>query len=538
MKIFRNGLAVALILLALGCSFFEGDSDSDSEINDDLSLVIPDALLVDSKGSKKINLKLNLQSQSDLYFVFTNANAAARVDAEDYSVSSSDIAFSQNLNLLMSKSSAGFRSNFVDPVLPAVGKLSKADRKLAKNILKSSVMASASVGEFEKFWEVAEGVRQVASHCRKIVSNVTTKFGQKTLNIWVADNCWHSGGSKPKLITQDMVDTMAEKFLKSGENNDIYDWVTNICGKEWGEHKYSNLIGDNQPIDILLCDIEDDNETTGGVLGYFWSGNCFTTATETYSNQRVMFYIDALIYANADDGDSGWKVDDPYPREMISTLAHEFQHMINFYQLVVLRDVYEATWLNEMLSMSIEDLVAYNIYGNYYSSPYYSRFVELNENDDYSLGRWESDTRYYAINYGFGSYLLRQFDGANFVKEIYDQGKSSTDAIEQATGGNFVTLMRNWAAAYLLSDKSVSSGDFDYNADTTSSLNGVDYSLVNIDAYAFQNSEPKVFSLNDIEYIKPLANKYYLVKEGLPAGSYSFEIMMQDEDLRLTVVAK
>ena len=70
---------------------------------------------------------------------------------------------------------------------------------------------------------------------RKVVSRYLNKLGIKTLNIWVSDDSFDSGSgcSKARCVTQDMVDALADYFLVSGLDNDIYDWVTNIYGEEW-----------------------------------------------------------------------------------------------------------------------------------------------------------------------------------------------------------------------------------------------------------------------------------------------------------------
>ena len=119
-----------------------------------------------------------------------------------------------------------------------------------------------------------------------------------------------------------------------------------------------NLIPKNDEITILLTDIDEDNSANGGVVGFFWSKDNFLATTVAGSNERVMFYIDSVMFAN---GDNGWDIDDYWPKELISTLAHEFQHMINFYQKYILLDTDTDTWINEMLSESTEDLVATKI---------------------------------------------------------------------------------------------------------------------------------------------------------------------------------
>ena len=198
----------------------------------------------------------------------------------------------------------------------------------------------------------------VPATCRKVVNGVSVAGGgTRTLNIWVADNCWYVGGTEgAQLVTQSMVDAIADKFLDDGSFNDIYDWVTAMLGAEWGPHGAADLVLPNGEITILLCDIANDN-AAGGYVGYFWSKDNYTTEYVPESSERVMFTIDAVSYAT---GDGSWDAGDFWPEEIFSTLAHEFQHMIHFYQRGVLRDAMANgdTWINEMASLVTEDLVA------------------------------------------------------------------------------------------------------------------------------------------------------------------------------------
>jgi hypothetical protein len=78
-----------------------------------------------------------------------------------------------------------------------------------------------------------------------------------------------------------MVDKLADTFLKTGSDNDIYDWVTNIYENEWGSdtNGYSGLIGNNDEITILLTDIDDNDNPEGGAIGFFWSKDNFTKSS-------------------------------------------------------------------------------------------------------------------------------------------------------------------------------------------------------------------------------------------------------------------
>jgi hypothetical protein len=220
------------------------------------------------------------------------------------------------------------------------------------------------VGESKIFYlDLDTSVSTIAT-LKKVVSQVHTNQGIKTLAIWVSDESFDNGFgcSKQKCITQIMVDTLADSFLKVGDYNDIYDWVSNIYGKEWGNDAQlvnKNLITENNEITILLTDIDNDNNPNGGVLGYFYPKDNYKNTSFSGSNEKIMFYIDSVMFANHDN--SLWSIRDKWPQEIISTLVHEFQHMIQFYQKDILLNTETVTWLNEMLAESTEDLVAINI---------------------------------------------------------------------------------------------------------------------------------------------------------------------------------
>ena len=98
-----------------------------------------------------------------------------------------------------------------------------------------------------------------------------------------------------------MVNALAAKFLTDG-TNDIFGYDTAILGAEWGNVSMSGLasrlVPFNGEITILLSDIGQDNSDSGGIVGYFWAGNNFLPAYEAGSNGRIMFVIDAVMYAN------------------------------------------------------------------------------------------------------------------------------------------------------------------------------------------------------------------------------------------------
>ena len=69
-----------------------------------------------------------------------------------------------------------------------------------------------------------------------------------------------------------MVTAFADRFLRPGASNDIFDWVTTIFGAPWGPHDNPLLISPQaaREIHIFLYDIENDGYPTGDrIVGYF-----------------------------------------------------------------------------------------------------------------------------------------------------------------------------------------------------------------------------------------------------------------------------
>ena len=119
---------------------------------------------------------------------------------------------------------------------------------------------------------------------KKVVKNIPTKSGSKNLVVWVENDELNNN-----TVTQSMVDKLANTFLQSGDDNDIYDWDTNVFGKAWGSDASSissNLIGDDNTINILIYNMNSNN-----MAGYFWSKDNFKRSSLAASNEKIMFYI-------------------------------------------------------------------------------------------------------------------------------------------------------------------------------------------------------------------------------------------------------
>ena len=215
-----------------------------------------------------------------------------------------------------------------------------------------------------------------------------------------------------------------------------------------------------------------------------------------------MFLIDSPLYATPEG--ATWEVTDRRPSLMISVLAHEFQHMIHFYQKTVLRDAAGESWLNEMASEVAQDLVADKLMadgprGVAYSDPTAGasgiergRLPIYNLFNDISVTRWRGKIANYAIAYALGAYLARTY-GAELFQQIVQNDKSGIAAVEAALTAlnhdvSFGEVLADWGVANLLSDNTAAPSPYRYNPGTwsTSQAGGETYRLGSINLYHYR----------------------------------------------------
>jgi len=403
----------------------------------------------------------------------------------------------------------------------------------------------------------------------------------KTLVIYVADDCWTAGGTKANLVTDTMVAALRNEFLLSGGGNDIRDWVTDIYGEPWGVPAYSNMIepGAEDYITILLYDIAGDNSVDGGIVGYFNSGNNFLITSYSDSNERLMFAMDAVLFAEEDGG--SWEDTDYWPQAVFSTLAHEFQHMVHYYQKQIVFGVNPSdVWLNEMCSLVTEDLLADKIEvtgprgvdpptegsaalpGDCSST----RISTYNYWNDDSLTDWGSTTEdkliSYASSYAFGAYLSRNYGGAALFREIvqseWTDEQAITEAISTLGYGNksFGELLIEWAEAALGSDSidptgpGYNSGDFRHSSPSDPEGAGYNLGSINLYNYAAEDgtntvttnglvpygTEEGTFDPGSLTATPPATNVIFLAGSNL-SGDISWDVEIP-RGMTLTVYQK
>lgn len=504
-------------------------------------------------GDTKLQVKLGSE-EKDVYVLFSNPNSATqsatithnqkKVDVVKFD--KKEIELQENVHHIEQVSSTiqEFNSQLFD---------FKVDKNRDLNQQKV-FMRVADTQNDEKifFMDVDSKTTTVNATARKVVTNIATDFGEKSLIIWVENDAYGVGCKKAKCVNDEMITTLADKFLKSGSDNDIYDWVTTVFGEEWGASNSSQLIAISDHIDILLTDISQDNKDNGGVIGYFHSKDNFTEKVYSGSNERIMFYIDSVMYANATDT---WDENDFWPQQVFSTLAHEFQHMIYFYQKNINQGLQGTeTWINEMLSESTEDLVAERLHSDgprnvIWSrgdagdeNNYNGRYPLFNKNNTLTLASWDNSLEDYSKVSSFGAYLQRNYGGAQLLHDIvhseFINKKALMDAVGKHSNGKektFDNLIHEWGVAVLLSkrDDIAKDSGYLYNAGDyiSSEHNGITYNLGSIN---FFNYNPTPIIESSMGEVKPKSNYYYKVGENLQ-GDIDLDIL-ETTGLNVSVV--
>lgn len=365
--------------------------------------------------------------------------------------------------------------------------------------------------------------RYVDATAVRVAREVTTAQGRKTLVVWLENGVQ---------INTKALDNIGNIFLQPGLNNDIYDWETNIYSKEWGadaQRVDGNLIGDDATINILVYNISNSR-----LAGFFWPKDTFKRSYLSASNEKIMFYVNAQLLASDE-------------KETFTTLGHEFQHMIHFYQRAVLKDLHDSTWFNEMMSEATEDILATKIG---YKGPRNvdpndgtagdsnnkkGRYPSFNANNRLSLTRWESGVAHYGKVSAFGTFLLRNYGGAELLHKLMVSNSYDTKDLLESTGQSDIhTLVNQWGAAVLFSDKTsvapklrYNIGDFFYTE-----YNGVDYQLGSIN---FFNYTPKP-SLQKSATINDNANLYTKIGDNL-TGKIDIKVNAPKGAI-ITVIAK
>lgn len=322
----------------------------------------------------------------------------------------------------------------------------------------------------------------------------TCRYSGSYCYVWVLDDYFSdTSDSSGKKITSTVASQIGQTF------DGIYKYVQHIFGEESNHMIGSSAVIEmnDKKVNIVVYDIEGDyqNSADGGTYGYFWAKDYYETSASNdsvikMSNEGKYFYVDSY-FANKDT------------LTLYSTLAHEFQHMINF-GVKTLNPVIEGrsnemqlseTWSNEMCSMLCEDMMQQKIEAIADSDmktentprgrlPYLCAGYVSSGIIDWLSG---NDVLYsYGGAYGFGAYLARNYGGPALVKEIatndYVDQKSITEALQSlGKDETFDSVFRKYARSLVLDkDEEIT---FNKNVSLSEPYDGYNYPMPEINIF-------------------------------------------------------
>lgn len=323
--------------------------------------------------------------------------------------------------------------------------------------------AKTDVGTAKKAFYVEN-----SSYKWKATSATLRGFGDHCL-VWVADENYNASGGEG--VSDESVSGIVTSFDK------LYYPETALLGHEYGggvsptDASYGGADGEAR-VNIFVYDIEYDYDGTStqdsGIVGYFWAKDLFpqdvspsalvgtSSSVETVSNVGEIFYIDAHFLHE-------------YADFTYVTLAHEFQHMINFNRknarLNIADDV--PTWYNEMLSLMAEDALAPLLGIDSSSDAAPAERMRL-FNYYYPMGGltyWDPDyAGYYSypFAYAFGAYLARNYGGARLLESLLANDSVGVDSVNSAlssvgSAADFPTAFQKFGESLVFGSGSPSS---------------------------------------------------------------------------------
>lgn len=267
------------------------------------------------------------------------------------------------------------------------------------------------VGDQHRFWV---GDDEAGTH---FAVTATLRYITPHLHMWVEDGY---------TVSQESLRQSAQRF-----ENETYPTNRAFFGSEWTPGV------DNDP------HISVFNGRVPGVAGYFYSPNEYSRLVNPFSNEREMFFINLEVRRPGTD-------------EYDGTLAHEFQHMIHWYN-----DSNEDTWVNEGLAMLAEQLNGFSV------QAYADSFLQA---PDTQLTAWaiagENTIPHYGASYLFMAYVLERL-GADTLKLIIRSDANGVtgfdDALQSISDSRrFDDLFADWLVANYLDDTALVGGRYGY----------------------------------------------------------------------------
>lgn len=233
---------------------------------------------------------------------------------------------------------------------------------------------------------------------RSQISTTLRRVGTRSL-IYVEDAYFNGLGSSERTQLLDAVSSLGDEF-----DGRIYPILTDFYGPPWEP----GIDGDTRST-ILLT------EMVPNAGGYFATRDEFPRSQEPRSNEREMFYLNVRFYTNV--------------QKLFDFGAHEFTHLIDFYQKAKLRGADEEVWMNELRAEYALTPMGYDT--PFSGSNLESRLAAFLSSPTDSITEWKNAGADYGHVNIFAHYLAGHYGDA-VLKEAIKRSSVGIASIDES----------------------------------------------------------------------------------------------------------
>ncbi len=245
--------------------------------------------------------------------------------------------------------------------------------------------------------------------------------------IYVENDYYNELTATEKNDLKSKLRTLADEF-----DTVIYPKERAVFGSEW-----TPGIDNDVRITLLVTQL------VSNAGGYINTHDEFPREKISTSNEREMIYLNSKA------------INHPLNK---SYLAHEFQHLISFYQKNVLHNIEEEVWLNEARSEYAPTLCGYDdVYPGSYLADRVDTFLDSPTD---SLTEWRNRSADYGAVSLFIHYLVDHY-GEEILTRMVLSSRVGIESVNIALAelgyqDNFDNVFADWAVANYLNDCQVS----------------------------------------------------------------------------------
>lgn len=372
-------------------------------------------LLVDKNGKNTITIPAEYKNQKFFISMYNAENSTQNTDTINVTNGSRQITYkNKDLNLnFKDYSTDTFQNVEFHHKFDSV-KIKNNSRNI-KNNTNFTTYSNSAVGDIKSFTTVSQNDEIIRTEC----------LDSELMQIGKYCNVWYK--KKDGITIDDNTFIEVKNYFDK-----MYEIINLIFGNNYYDDIYSNIIETqfNNKVNIVIYDIFSDYETTArenrGTFGLFTGYNFYKKDGEggnTYSNECQIIYIDSYFLEVAKE-------------KTFSTLAHEYQHLLNYVNKILDKDIEYDAWFTEMLSMLCEDMIQKTIFNWSDNISPKSRLIDFNLKSYNGFKIWgPSDCDVldnYANAYAFGAFLVRNFGGFDLLSQLACNEYANEESINDA----------------------------------------------------------------------------------------------------------